>query len=824
MEQDGPQIEYAEGFENLVTVLKSVKQPGSYCTSGVMPAPMPLLLVAGVGAVSFPVPVEQCRCLIHEAAAKAPYGRGSETLLDESVRKVWQVDAGKISLGGSSWENTLSDLLAKVASGLGCPLSEITAEFYKLLIYEQGGFFSAHRDSEKAGGMFGTLVVSLPSAHKGGRLHIRHLGQDTAVDLINDDPGLLSFAAFYADCEHEILPVESGYRVCLVFNLIQKRRNKKKRLRPPHHQTQIEKTRNILKKWLSKVGKGADKLVWMLNHHYTPAGLSFAGLKNRDAAVAQVLSEAARTAGCSIHLGIVHLEESGWAQWEGDYHQRRRYWDDEEDEDDYSIGEVCEWRYYIDSWRDQDDALENYGEIPLENGEALPPGALEGEDADEKHFYEATGNEGASFERTYLRAACVLWAHERTDDICLSAGLDAALGLLEQRIATYLNDCAGTISGLAQLTHKIVARWERGDKPGLRLKRFYKAINQLDDAAIIKALPAHFLTDHYTGAQNEEIIRSFSIIGHKSALKRINALLKVNAHQHPAACIDLWTLLAASDHTPILEDTLGALLDGLLLRTTKPQSQSTRWVSPEDDNEPDIILDLLWNCNQEDEEDAKAPDITPDLLRKFLEAIQTSPAGPMIDRAVALIAKDNRFFDPETILLPALQSLTAATDSLPPAIVFYLWRETAKYFLERAEQPPIPPSDWAMPVDFAANSNLLRELATFVRDPNSREHRFRARKDLRKTIHQTLDGKHLDITHVTERRGSPYTLVCKKTLGAYKRACKAYRGHIAAIEKLCAMPIGQIDEGRDWRQRLMAAQCNFANWKPARTPKNVKPS
>ena len=34
----------------------------------------------------------------------------------------------------------------------------------------------------------------------------------------SNDPSELAFAAVYADCEHEILPVTEGHRACLVYN------------------------------------------------------------------------------------------------------------------------------------------------------------------------------------------------------------------------------------------------------------------------------------------------------------------------------------------------------------------------------------------------------------------------------------------------------------------------------------------------------------------------------------------------------------------------------------------------------------------------------
>src|SRR5262245_20032435 len=101
---------------------------------------------------------------------RPPYGRGEETVVDTTVRKVWQVLPDKVQLGGASWAQTFETMLTRVAHGLGCRRSAISAELYKLLIYDAGGFFVSHRDTEKTRGMFGTLVVVLPSSHSGGEL------------------------------------------------------------------------------------------------------------------------------------------------------------------------------------------------------------------------------------------------------------------------------------------------------------------------------------------------------------------------------------------------------------------------------------------------------------------------------------------------------------------------------------------------------------------------------------------------------------------------------------------------------------------------------
>ena len=54
-----------------------------------------------------------------------------------------------------------------------------------------------------------------------------------------------------------------------------------------------------------------EKLVYPLEHAYTPAELGFAALKGTDAAAAGVLAAAAEQAGCALHLALLTVEESG---------------------------------------------------------------------------------------------------------------------------------------------------------------------------------------------------------------------------------------------------------------------------------------------------------------------------------------------------------------------------------------------------------------------------------------------------------------------------------------------------------------------------------
>ena len=209
------QTRVADAIEKL---LRSIDRPGDFCVHGRLLAAMPRLRVKGAGALSFPVPETQIRALTG-AAEPAPYGKGTETVVDRSIRNCWQIGPERVRLAGAAWPETFAGILETAAVGLGCAPDRVDARLHRLLIYEPGGFFASHRDTEKADGMIATLSVSLPTAGAGGELVVRHRDRERTIDMTTGEPSELTFAAFHADCTHEIRPVTEGHRLSLVFNL-----------------------------------------------------------------------------------------------------------------------------------------------------------------------------------------------------------------------------------------------------------------------------------------------------------------------------------------------------------------------------------------------------------------------------------------------------------------------------------------------------------------------------------------------------------------------------------------------------------------------------
>ena len=259
----------------LFNALQNVQRPGNYYATGTLEVFPPHLEVESVGRIALPLLPIQAEQLV-AVAEHAPYGRGQETIVDTQVRRTWQIDANRVMLSGKHWLENLDAIVKRAATGLGVS-GKVRAELYKLLVYDAGSFFISHRDTEKAAGMFATLVIVLPSEYSGGELVVKHQQEQVKLDLCRDDPAEIAFAAFYADCVHEVLPITQGCRLTLIYNLL--RTDKKMPLpKPPDYRLEQDKVASLLRNWAAELGTSPhgetpEKLIYLLEHAYTPAEL-----------------------------------------------------------------------------------------------------------------------------------------------------------------------------------------------------------------------------------------------------------------------------------------------------------------------------------------------------------------------------------------------------------------------------------------------------------------------------------------------------------------------------------------------------------------------
>ncbi len=775
------EIEYNQELKPLEAVVSGVKQPGDFFVSGAIEIPMPRVEVEGAGTLSFPVPAAQIAAIVRRAE-RAPYGRGDETIVDTSVRNAWQIASGKVKIGGRSWAANFETILSKVKAGLGCDNASVSAELYKLLVYDRGGFFLSHKDTEKKAGMFGTLVVTLPSACRGGALRIRHAGREVTIETRGSEPSELSYVAFYADCEHEALPVREGNRICLVFNLLQKKSKGRHRiLKAPEYESRITEAAEILNRFLNAPDAPA-KIAWLLDHQYSPAGLSFSALKGADAARARVLIQAAARAQCAAHLGIVHIGESGAAEPDDDYFYRSRrnryrsYEDEEEEDDDenasFTVATVDDTWQYVDEWRDTEDRVVEFGRIPLTGGELLPMGALDREPPDEKRLTEASGNEGATYERSYHRAALVLWRRNRMADVLLQVGVVAALPYLKRLAAGGKRAHPEAIA----VAERILDTWPRDSQrwdsystsrewpgPDHRIE-MVAALTKLNAPALLERFLGEVVTSTYDGSESEALLASMEVVGGLRAAAILSTLVSVRMPRRPNECSELLLALSQKPSTchPEVAEAAVAGIDSIGARDTKPEAF---------DWEPD---------------EQRSP-LGPQFLENLVWALQRHNVGTLCDAAAEKIASRPETFSPVTLVVPAIERIcarrrqrTAAVDSS----VRHMWTSAAEFLLRCSEFPPEPPSDWRLNVELSCSCPDCRELRSFARDPAEGVHCFRVKKERRRHLHNMIDRHRLDMTHVTERVGSPQTLVCTKDRRTFDRRVEQYQDEIAAMRSL----------------------------------------
>jgi len=749
----------------LASLLSTVRRPGDFFAAGTIALLAPSLDVEGIGPVALPLLPVQAGQLIAIAEA-APYGRGEETIVDAAVRRCWQIGPDQVRLGGRHWATTLDRIVAEVAEGLGVG-DPITAEFYKLLLYGPGSFFVGHRDTEKVGGMFATLVVVLPSTFTGGDLVVRHKGREVRLALRCEEPAEAAFAAFYTDCVHEVLPVTEGHRLTLVYNLVRHGRGRPPE--PPSYEREQARVAAALQRWREGKARPDDaapeKLVYPLEHAYTPAELGFAALKGADAAVAGMLAAAARQAGCDLHLALLTVEESGAAEYSGSYGSRR--WGQDED-DEFEAGEVFDRTVTLSEWRRPDDPNCVLGAIPVDEEELSPPDACDDLAPDEEHFREATGNEGASFERTYRRAALVLWPSDRLFAILSQAGLSVTLPYLDDLTRRWAESAENRQSPLRCEAHDLaghmIAQWpKRGWYPRANQSTetcMLALLARLDDTAAIE----NFLTSItaegcYDKGDNGAILDALGRLPPARRVQLIERIVAGTADALFGACADLLARAASARQgfSPACLAVAAAQLVEALPGDPARAAPRTSWQSnPE--VAPGFVVDLLTG----------------------LCAIDAALAGRAADHLLAW----PKTYDLDAVLVPAARTLLGACIPSCGVAIERLRAACLTHLRTRVAEPLAPPTDWRRASALPCRCPRCAELARYLADPERETWIFKAVEVDRGHVEETIKRARCDVDTITDRRGRPYSLVCTKNQASYERQATQRRQDLEHLARL----------------------------------------
>lgn len=136
-------------------------------------------------------------------------------MYDESYRKATEIRLPDFALSVDPL--LVGNVLPQIERAMGDG-QHLRAEPYKLNAYGPGGLFKAHRDTPKSNDHVGTITLCLPTEFTGGDLVVRHRGvsRQSQWSNLKDEIGWMFL---YSDCEHEVLPVNSGTRITIAYDV-----------------------------------------------------------------------------------------------------------------------------------------------------------------------------------------------------------------------------------------------------------------------------------------------------------------------------------------------------------------------------------------------------------------------------------------------------------------------------------------------------------------------------------------------------------------------------------------------------------------------------
>ena len=396
--------------------------------------------VSGHGPLTKPLTADQAQQL-HGLSQPSKFGHRDRTLLDKTVRHSGEINADDVELtpNALAW----SQLLLQVSQALGS--GPLEAWVQKLLIYGPGQFFKPHQDTEKREGMVGTLVLIWPSAHIGGGLRVQHADQSATFASQHLQTEEIRWCAFYADCRHEVLPVEEGWRVALTYDLVVPAKVRNAPVGAPNAA--------LLDALSGQFNAGGSNTlrpwVLMLDHEYTEHGLRWHLMKGEDRKRVAALRAAADALGLTVHLALMEVQESWTAvtEYRG-RHQRGGA---------VQPDELIERSASLDFWVDRDGRVGPHARLSIQESDTESFTETGPEHLVNEEYEGYMGNWGETLDYWYRRAALVIQSPAAAERSRFALDFSGALKDL-RALARGAEDSRQQAAAQAQRVHDLLMR------------------------------------------------------------------------------------------------------------------------------------------------------------------------------------------------------------------------------------------------------------------------------------------------------------------------------------------------------------------------------
>jgi hypothetical protein len=741
------------------------------------------LEVGGFGPVKFPVTPAKARKLAG-LGQPARFGRGEETLTDPDVRDTWEIPRHLVR---AEWDgDALKDVLATVKDELGLPhAATLTADLHSFLVYQPNQFFLAHQDSEKDDSMVGTLVVTLPSSYAGGELVVGHNEESKTY---RGSRATLSLVAFYADCRHEVLRVKSGYRITLTYNLLLHGNTS----RPDGHDGTVNELADLLREHFSTPVSGyygrpatdpdpPNRLVYLLDHEYTPRGLNWRRLKGADASRVALLRTAADQAGCEAVLALADIRTAhGAFPVDEGFEYRTRGWYDDYDGDnveysggasdserEYDIKELIDSDVTLTYWTGPDGTGLEETSLHVHDDEMCASTST-GDLTPYSSEYEGyMGNWGNTLDRWYHRATVVVWPR---DQAFANRAETSPAWALDELVAMA---SAGGAPGAQAAAATLAPFWDttlRRRAPGVESNaselfgRALRAADAVADAATAAMLLHPFVIEDFTDAYVDSFGKVTGRYGHQWTTGLLRTWFGTDQ--------PTWNSSQGPERPRWVADRLPALCAGLHATGNAGGVAAQR------------LLDLAWEwLGQDIGTELASP--SPSYRDKKLGDLGR-PLAAVLMAATAIGAADTRGSvsgyvraQGDAVTMLEMSALRAAAKvarigARADAGFGDLAADCAARLRARLARPQRASGDWSIELPASGcGCELCDTLGVFGEDNSRRTFEWPLAQPGRQHVHSRIDAAELPVSHVTRRQGRPYTLVLTKTDALFSREQEA---------------------------------------------------
>ena len=284
-------------------------------------APNPGLFIKGVGFVGLPVSTRDAAAILStirstckEALSGAPADSNPDTLLPGPQG----LTTDDFELRNPRWKDFENRVLGAVVKDLGIVGGTTAAcmQLRVLLIHETGALIDRRHEAIKAPSSVATVMIALPCPHSGGDLLVTARDRKASLKTAETSDFSFTYLAHFSDVEQASSVLEEGYRLALVYDLVESTGELSSAAGVGLAQQRVTR---LLDAWRGDDLSGPEQLVYMLEHRYPNASLRTSSLKGHDQVVAELLGAAGAAVGVSCFLANVDRTLEGQTPDYDDY-------------------------------------------------------------------------------------------------------------------------------------------------------------------------------------------------------------------------------------------------------------------------------------------------------------------------------------------------------------------------------------------------------------------------------------------------------------------------------------------------------------------------